>query len=99
VQPEDQGDQQHRQAAEQRCTDPDVRRTVPARQRMCIRHLAKQDAGGRHQLLKRQGATHKQTGEAQLGEHHPVEEPHKNHSQAANTALEQAQPQQTGKRK
>ena len=66
---------------------------------MRIRYLAKQDAGGRHQLLKRQGSTHQQTGETQLGEHHPVEQPHKDHGQAANTALKQAQPQQTGKRK
>ena len=72
---------------------------MPACHWVRIRELTKQDAGGCDQLLKRQGTTHKQTGKAQLGEHHPVEEPHKDHGQAAHTALKQAQPQQTGKRK
>ena len=64
---------------------------------MGIRHLAKQDARWRHQLLKSQGTANEQAREAKLGEHHPVEQAHKDDCQTADTTLKQAEPQQTGK--
>jgi hypothetical protein len=64
-----------------------------------IRHLAKQDPGRGHELLKGQRTAHQQAGKLELREHHPVQKPSKDHRQAAEATLEQSKAQQAGERK
>lgn len=64
---------------------------------MGIRQLTKQDARRSNQLLKRQGTANKQTGKAQLREHHTIEQAHKDDGQTSNTALKQAETEQARK--
>ena len=97
MQVEDQRNRQHRQRGEQRRTQPDVGGAVASGERMGIGHLAEQDARRRHELFKGQGTANQQTGEAQFAEHHPVEQPGKDHRQTSQTALKQAEADQTGK--
>jgi hypothetical protein len=63
-----------------------------------IGDLAEQDARGRHELLKGEGATDQQTWKTQLTEHHPIEQAGEDHGQAAQATLEQAEAQQAWKR-
>ena len=99
MQAENQRDQQHRQAAEQGRTQPDVGGAVSAGPGPAIGDLSEQDARRGHHLLKGQGTTHQQPREAQLREHHPIEHPDKDHRQTAQAPLEQPQTDQTRKRK
>jgi len=72
---------------------------MPAGQRMGVGDLAEENARGRHELLKRQGTPDQKAGEPELTQHDPIEQAGKDHRQAAQTALEQAQAQQAGERK
>ena len=67
---------------------------MPADEGMGIGNLAEQDARGRHELFKCQGATDEQAGETQLAQHHSVEKASEDDRQAAKTALKEAEAQQ-----
>ena len=66
---------------------------------MRIGHLAEQDARRGYELLEGQSAAHQQAGKLELCEHHPVQEPGKDHREAAEATLEQSKAQQAGEGK